>query len=345
MALTSIIFFAFFFIFHLFTSSAAATTGSLHENSLMTKKHNEWMARFQRVYKDDKEKAKRYQIFKERVKFIESFNSAANRTFALGLTEFSDLSREELMASRMGYVKPSSSQMTPQSISFRYQDATDLPSSIDWTAKGAVTDVKNQGPCGCCWAFSAAAAVEGIYQISGGNLISLSEQQLLDCNTDNYGCCGGFMEYAFKFITENGITAYENYPYQGSQNYCNSQASNLSPSVMISGYENVPKNSESALMQAVANQPVSVAIDAHCDVFQQYKSGIFSESCGTNLNHAVTFVGYGVDEGTGTKYWLVKNSWGTSWGENGYMRLQRDVDAPEGLCGVAMDASYPVITN
>ncbi|PIM98523.1 Cysteine proteinase Cathepsin L [Handroanthus impetiginosus] len=345
MALTSIIFFAFFFIIHLFTSSAAAATRSLHDNSLMAKKHNEWMARFQRTYKDDKEKAKRYQIFKERVKFIESFNSAANRTFALGLNEFSDLSREEFMASHMGYVKPSSSQMTPQSMSFRYQDVTDLPSSIDWTTKGAVTDVKDQRHCACCWAFSAAAAVEGIYQISGGNLISLSEQQLLDCNTYNDGCGGGYMEHAFQFIMQNGITAYENYPYQGSQNFCNSQAFKLSPRVLISGYEYVPKNSESALLQAVANQPVSVSIDASCDYFIHHKSGIFSESCGTNLNHAVTFVGYGVDQDTGTKYWLVKNSWGTSWGENGYMRLQRDVDAPEGLCGVAMHPSYPVITN
>ncbi|KAI3456183.1 hypothetical protein Pfo_012846 [Paulownia fortunei] len=342
MASTSI-FFAIFFIFHLL-SCRAATGNRLHEDSLMTKKHNEWMARFQRVYENDEEKAKRYQIFKERVEYIESFNRAGNRTFVLGLNEFSDLTREEFMASRTGYIKPSN-QIAPENTSFRYAYVTDIPSSMDWREKGAVTDIKNQEQCGCCWAFSAVASVEGIHQITAGKLISLSEQQLLDCNTENYGCNGGYMEIAFNYIKQKGITAYENYPYQGYQGNCNSQASASKPIVMISNYETVPHNSESALLKAVANQPVSIGIDAGCDAFMNHQAGIFTENCGTHLNHAVTLVGYGIDKSTGMKYWLAKNSWGTSWGENGYIRLQRDVDAAEGLCGLAMDPSYPTITN
>lgn len=195
---------------------------------------------------------------------------------------------------------------------------------------------------GCCWAFSAVAAVEGITKLSTGKLISLSEQEVVDCDTkgEDQGCNGGLMDDAFKFIIKNGgLTTEANYPYTAADGTCSTQKSK-SHAATISGYEDVPADSEAALMKAVANQPVSVAIDAGGFAFQMYSSGVFTGDCGTDLDHGVTAVGYGTAS-DGTKYWLVKNSWGSSWGEHGYIRMERDVDAKEGLCGIAMEASYP----
>ena len=174
-----------------------------------------------------------------------------------------------------------------------------------------------------------------------GTLISLAEQELVDCDTKgvDQGCEGGLMDDAFKFIIKNGgLTTEAQYPYKGADGTCNAKAA-ANHAATITGYEDVPANNEQALKNAVANQPVSVAIDASGSDFQFYKSGVFTGSCGTELDHGVTAVGYGVSDGT--KYWLVKNSWGTEWGEEGYIRMQRDVAAAEGLCGIAMQASYP----
>ena len=186
--------------------------------------------------------------------------------------------------------------------------------------------------------------MEGINQLSTGKLISLSEQELVDCDTsgEDQGCNGGLMDEAFKFIIENkGLTTESNYPYEATDGTC-STAKESSHAANITGYEDVPANSELALLKAVAMQPISVAIDASGSDFQSYRSGVFTGECGTQLDHGVTAVGYG-ETPEGSKYWLVKNSWGTSWGEEGYIRMQRDVGAAEGLCGIAMMASYPTI--
>ncbi|KAG6777443.1 hypothetical protein POTOM_017264 [Populus tomentosa] len=301
----------------------------LDEQEYMLKRHEEWMAQYGRVYGDMKEKEKRYLIFKENIERIEAFNNGSDRGYKLGVNKFADLTNEEFRAMYHGYKRQSSKLM---SSSFRYENLSDIPASMDWRDAGAVTPVKHQGRC--------VAAMEGIIKLKTGKLISLSEQQLVDCDVGNKGCEGGLMDTAFQYIIRNGgLTSEDNYPYQGVDGTCNSEKA-ASIAAAITGYEDVPKNNENALQQAVAKQPVSVAVEGGGYDFQFYKSGVFKGDCGTKLDHAVTAIGYGADS-DGTNYWLLKNSWGTSWGESGYMRMRRGIGSSEGLCGVAMDASYP----
>ncbi|RDY06395.1 Senescence-specific cysteine protease SAG39 [Mucuna pruriens] len=317
-----------------------ANARTLEDASVMRERHEQWMAQHGKVYTDSDEKELKYQIFKENVQRIEAFNNAGNKPYKLGINQFADLTNDEFKAiNRFKGHMCSTITRTP---TFKYEHVTAVPDSLDWRQKGAVTPIKNQGECGSCWAFSAVAATEGITKLSTGKLISLSEQELVDCDTKgvDQGCGGGLMDDAFKFILQNkGLATEATYPYQGADGTCNAKAKD-NHAASITGYEDVPANSESALLKAVANQPVSVAIDSSAFEFQFYSKGVFNGTCDTNLNHGVTAVGYGVSD-DGTKYWLVKNSWGAKWGEQGYVRMQRDVTAKEGLCGIAMLASYP----
>ncbi|KAF6158828.1 hypothetical protein GIB67_012471 [Kingdonia uniflora] len=315
---------------------------TLHDDASMLEKHEQWITLHGRVYKDAAEKERRFVIFKENVKLIESHNSVGDHWYKLSVNEFADQTNEEFKATRNGYKSLASLGKTLLTTSFKYENVTAVPSSMDWRKKGAVTPVKDQGQCGCCWAFSAVAAMEGVTQLKIGKLVSLSEQELVDCDVkgEDQGCQGGLMDDAFEYIINNkGLATEVIYPYVGVDSTCNTKKE-ASHAAKIIGHEDVPANNEKALLKAVANQPISVAIDASGSAFQFYSSGVFRGDCGTELDHGVTAVGYGTDE-DGTKYWLVKNSWGASWGENGYIRMQRDVDAKEGLCGIAMEPSYP----
>jgi KDEL-tailed cysteine endopeptidase len=217
-----------------------------------------------------------------------------------------------------------------------------LPSSVDWYRKGAVTPVKNQGLCGSSWAFSAASALESAWFIKYKILKNISEQQLIDCSAleGNQGCNGGLMDYAFDYIRNKGLTTDSAYPYTATSSKC---AAKGTIAVTASGFKNVPANSQKALMTAVNQQPISVAIEVDQDSFQFYSSGVLTTSCGTNLNHGVLLVGYG--NVTDIDYYKIKNSWGTDWGMNGYILLGRgpQYNGASGQCGIQMDPSYPVV--
>jgi len=217
-----------------------------------------------------------------------------------------------------------------------------VPSTLDWREYGMVTAIKDQGQCGDCWAFSSVGALEGQHFRMTGDLVSLSEQNLLDCTGPygNDGCNGGWMEYAYEYVQCNGgIDTEASYPYTGNQNTCGYNAANEAATAKY-GYVTIPVN-ETALMIAVASQgPISVAIDASADSFQNYESGVYyNPTCSTtDLDHAVTLIGYGTDATSGEAYWLAKNSWGTDWGMDGYIWMSRNRN---NNCGIATNASFP----
>jgi C1A family cysteine protease len=214
---------------------------------------------------------------------------------------------------------------------------------IDWVKRGAVSSVKNQMNCGGCWSFSAAEAIEGEYYIKHKNLYNLSEQELIDCSgyLGNNGCDGGSMVSAFKYVISNGLCLDTNYSYTAQQGMC--QNTTCGKKIHINTYYNVPQ-SEDQLKKALMRQPISVAIQANKRSFQLYKSGVYDDpDCGDQLDHGVLLVGYGYDVDSGLDYWKIKNSWSSEWGEDGYMRLLKGSVSSEGQCGIAMDASYPVI--
>merc|ERR1719265_3058325 len=222
----------------------------------------------------------------------------------------------------------------------------ELPSSVDWTTKGAVTPVKNQGQCGSCWSFSATGSLEGAWEIATGKLVSISEQQLVDCSKaeGNQGCQGGLMDDAFKYMEQNGMCTEESYSYTAKNGQCHASGCTIGvPKGSVSGFKDVSRDDENSLMEAVSKGPVSVAIEADKSVFQLYKTGVLdSTGCGTQLDHGVLVVGYG--ELSGKKYWKVKNSWGSSWGMSGYILLGRGLGSA-GECGILSQPSYPVVSG
>jgi C1A family cysteine protease len=290
--------------------------------------------------------AAQFDAFKSNVAFIHTYN-AAHPSHQLELNEYADMSWEQFSREKLGFQGTTAKQsrsMHNGETPFRYRDVVP-PAAVDWREKNVVTPVKNQGACGSCWAFSATGAVEGINAIKTGELVSLSEQELVDCDTEtgNAGCGGGLMDWAFQWIQKNGgIDTEEDWGYYsgwGFGTWCNARKQKDRHVVTIDSYEDVPENNEHALKQAASQQPIAVGICAS-PAMQFYGGGVI-DTCCDELNHGVLVVGYGTDQKTNTDFWLVKNSWGGSWGESGYFKLKVGV-GKGGLCGIASTASYPI---
>jgi C1A family cysteine protease len=338
---------ALFVFLSFFTTFSAGTESFLRGSTWnILNIDSEWdrftafLERFHKKYETLKEFEERFEIFKENVKHIFDHNSDKLQNYTLGINQFSDLTSNEFTEKYIGAYSNLEKSVCMQFVN--KETLSNLPKSVDWTANGAVTPVKDQGQCGSCWAFSTTGAVEGAWAIKTGKLTSLSEQQLVDCSKKygNLGCKGGLMDNAFTYIIENdGICGEETYPYKASGGTCR----DCKTAVTISDCKDVEPNDQVALASAVSKGPVSVAIEADAKIFQSYSSGVItSSSCGTNLNHGVLVVGYGVENGI--EYWLVKNSWSTSWGDNGYVKIARSESANDpGICGVAMQSSFPIV--
>lgn len=305
---------------------------ALHQFELEHEEFELFIKQHGKNYQDEVEYESRFRIFRDNLAYIRVFN-ALGKDWTLGVNHMADLTAEEFKSRYTGYYSQRERNPAPF-------EAVSIPQTVDWTTQGAVTPVKNQGQCGSCWAFSTTGSVEGAWFLAGHTLVSLSEQQLVSCSQayGNNGCNGGLMDNAFKYIIANGITSEANYPYTARTGTCNKT---LAANVVakISKYTDVATDNPVALETAIAQQPVSIAVEADQSVWQLYNGGTVSSNCGTNLDHGVLAVGYNL--GASPAYYKVKNSWGASWGLGGYIQIA--IQNGKGVCGIQMDPSFPTV--
>lgn len=303
---------------------------NLHEYTF-----TDYELQFNKKYADEQEHQIRKTIFEQNVEKIKKINSEEG-TWKAGINEFTDRLSHEVNAF---FGKNRALLFKGARAGFKYSlydDISDLPTSVDWREKGVLNDVRNQASCGSCWTFSVIATLEAHIAIQTGKLLPLSEQQLVDCVQNPHhcggtgGCEGATQELGFDYVTKYGGIANRNeYKYTARDGKC--VADTKTKIASIKGFTQLPVNDYNALMTAIANQgPVAISVAA--SAWPMYHSGIYNGDCGTTINHAVTAVGYG--EENGHKYWIVRNSWGTSWGEKGHIRVHREDSAKDVVCGI-----------
>jgi C1A family cysteine protease len=317
-------------------------------NASLLDKFENWVHTFAIQFKDKHHFNDVFLIWKQNDKFIDETN-AKNLTYQLGHNPFSGMDAEQFRTF-MGFSILGDSKY--EYLTSKPTVTDNLPQSIDWSEKGAVTPIKNQGQCGSCWSFSATGALEGAYYAKYKILESFSEQQLVDCDTrrnggKDMGCNGGLMDNAFAWIEKNGgLCAERDYPYVSGTTKTGNTCQTNCEVVIKSGikeFVDVFPSSEDAMKTAVVERPVSIAVEADQREFQLYKSGVFTGTCGTKLDHGVLLVGYG--SLNGINYWKVKNSWSSDWGLNGYILLGRgpEYNSGDGQCGLLLQGSYPLL--
>jgi len=306
------------------------------------KQFTDFQERFSKRYNNLEEMETRFQIFRTNLRNIIIHNLDLTQNFTMGVNQFTDLTPQEFKDQYIGGLKTEVGSYGCKSFS---SGGSGLPSSIDWRNKGVVNPVRDQGQCGSCWAFATTANAESVWAISTGKLLDLSEEFLVDCASGpgyyNMGCNGGQPDSAFKYMINNGQCTEASYPYKagvtktaGTCQKCTSAGVSFS-----SCYDVTPKD-QVALAAAVSKHPVAIAIEADTRYFQSYSGGILdSTACGTSLDHSVEIIGYGSQNGV--DYWIVRNSWGSSWGEDGYVRIKKTSSTNDiGICGVAAEPSF-----
>jgi len=307
-------------------------------------KFENWARNFEIKFRDLEHHNYVFRVWAENDKFIETTNSR-NASYELGHNQFSGMTSEEF-SEFLGY------SAVEREMTRGLYDAVmeSLPATVDWVSAGAVTSVKNQGQCGSCWSFSTTGALEGAYFNKIGNLRSFSEQQLVDCDTlrnggKDHGCKGGLMDNAFAWIQSNGgLCTESDYPYVSGETKTGGtclKSCSVDSGSKITGFIDVSPSSDNTMMSALVKQPIAIAIEADQKEFQLYKSGVFTGTCGTKLDHGVLVVGYGTLDGK--DYYRVKNSWGESWGSGGYILLGRgpQYNNGDGQCGMLLQGSFP----
>jgi len=306
-----------------------------------------WMASYEKEYKDETEFQHRLQVFKRNYDRVQKHNSKEPKSsYTLAVNKFADLTHQEFKDIYLGYGTKGKSSPVPSRKNIVHSPRNNsIPANWDWRTKNVVSEVKNQGQCGSCWSFSTTGSTEGCHALKTGNLVSLSEQNLMDCSTSygNEGCNGGLMTLAFEYIINNkGIDTEASYPYEGEDDTCRYKSANSGAT--LAGYVNVTSGDENDLLTKANVGPVSVAIDASSEDFQLYDGGVYVDyECGNtidSLDHGVLVVGWGFEQGwvENTYWWIVKNSWGEDWGESGYILMTRNWD---NMCGIATEASLP----
>ncbi|EGC34558.1 hypothetical protein DICPUDRAFT_153222 [Dictyostelium purpureum] len=296
----------------------------------------QWMKSHGKAYSHD-EFARKYRTFQDNMDYVHQWNSKNSET-VLGLNNFADMNNVEYRNTLLGASIEVEPFRTPRTFS-RIQ----LPTSVDWREKGAVHDIKDQGHCGSCYSFSAIGAAESAYYIANGEMLTLSEQNILDCSRSygNEGCNGGYMLESFQFLLDQGGAVSEaSYPYEAKDASCRFDSVKTPIVATFNGTVEIRRGDEGDLQQAIATHgPVAVAIDAGHISFQLYKTGVYYEPyCSSySLSHAVLAVGYDTDSVTGKDYWIVANSWGLKWGDSGFIKMARNRG---NHCGISTMSSY-----
>eukprot|EP01135_Chromosphaera_perkinsii_P008232 Nk52_evm1s1198 gene=Nk52_evmTU1s1198 len=330
-----------------------------------------WKSTFAKKYSNPKEEQYRKEVYANNVKYIEDFNSRRNRMFNMSVNQFADLKHNEFVKRKL-YLEPFDVKTSPQRnvASYLNKETSKPPDYVDWSYRKAVSSIKDEGECRSSWAFAAAGAVEGQETLTNGRLLDVSTQQLIDCSSigkkGNRGCDGGRPTTAFKYLQGQGAMADKDYMYRADYGSCSADVSKYA--VNVTRFYEVPRFNESALKQAVAVVgPLAVMIDASQRSFQFYHEGIYYDpSCKrSSVNHAMLIIGYGIESNHGAKnfapqeslkspvgtfshksqrapFWLLKGSWGRSWGQNGFLKL---INSDYNECGISSFASFPVVAK
>jgi len=305
-----------------FALAALAAVASATDMYAVEKEFMDYMMVHGKNYKDYSEYLMRLQNFHQATLEIEALNSE-NGTATYGHNFSSDMTDEEF-SQYLGEV-----QIESEGIQV-VVDAMPQATSVDWRTKGVVNAVKNQGSCGSCWAFSAASVLESAHAIATGELLSFAEQEIVDCVPNCYGCNGGMSKYAFDYFKDHTVVTEDKYPYTAKTGTCQTSALN-GGSVHVTSDEWTTPYSASALKASIEKQPTSVSVQADKSPFRYYTTGVVSGTdCGTATNHAIVAVGYGTENGV--EYYIVRNSWGASWGDQGYIKI--GVEDGIGVCGI-----------